>query len=48
MSAKVWNRLSFELELWKKELQFVAGVDETGCGPLAGPVMTASVVFPRH
>lgn len=25
----------------------VAGVDEAGCGPLAGPVTAAAVVFPR-
>jgi ribonuclease HII len=46
MGAKFWNRLSHERELWEKGLAFVAGVDEAGCGPLAGPVMAAAVVFP--
>lgn len=46
MSAKFWNRLSHERELWGKGLTFVAGVDEAGCGPLAGPVVAAAVVFP--
>jgi ribonuclease HII len=47
MSAKFWNRLSHECELWRQGLTHVAGVDEAGCGPLAGPVMAAAVVFPR-
>ena len=46
MSAKFWNRLSYECELWQKGLTLVAGVDEAGCGPLAGPVIAAAVVFP--
>src|SRR5690242_10634179 len=46
MSAKFWNRLSHERELWQQGLSFVAGVDEAGCGPLAGPVVAAAVVFP--
>ena len=46
MSAKFWNRLGYERELWQKGLAQVAGVDEAGCGPLAGPVVAASVVFP--
>jgi ribonuclease HII len=47
MSAKYWNRLSFECELWRQGLDVVAGVDEAGCGPLAGPVVAAAVVLPR-
>ena len=46
MSAKFWNRLSHERELWQKGLTFVAGVDEAGRGPLAGPVVAAAVVLP--
>jgi ribonuclease HII len=46
MSAKFWNRLSYERGLWGKGLRLVAGVDEAGCGPLAGPVVAAAVVFP--
>jgi len=46
MSAKYWNRLSHERELWQSGLTLVAGVDEAGCGPLAGPVVAAAVVFP--
>src|SRR5512145_268253 len=46
MSAKYWNRLSHERELWQSGMTQVAGVDEAGCGPLAGPVVAAAVVFP--
>lgn len=46
MPAKYWKRLGFEQELWQKGLSLVAGVDEVGCGPLAGPVVAAAVVFP--
>lgn len=47
MAAKFWNRLAHERELWKKGLLRVAGVDEAGCGPLAGPVVAAAVIFPK-
>ncbi len=46
MSAKHWHRLAHECELWGKGVTHVAGVDEAGCGPLAGPVVAAAVVFP--
>src|SRR5438093_11634431 len=46
MSARYWNRLAFERELWQRGVVHVAGVDEAGCGPLAGPVLAAAVVFP--
>ena len=46
MSAKYWHRLSYETELWRKGLSFIAGADEAGCGPLAGPVVAAAVMFP--
>jgi len=46
MSAKFWHRLSRECELWAGGLNHVAGADEAGCGPLAGPVVAAAVVFP--
>ncbi len=47
MPAKFWNRLSYECELWKQGHSRVAGVDEAGCGPLAGPVVAAAVIFPQ-
>ncbi len=38
--------LNFERVLWRSGLTRVAGVDEVGIGPLAGPVVAAAVVFP--
>ena len=46
MSAKSANRLSYECELWRQGIKEVAGVDEAGCGPLAGPVVAAAVILP--
>src|SRR5258708_10029487 len=46
MGRKNWKRLGFERELWQQGMTLGAGVDEAGCGPLAGPVVAAAVVFP--
>ena len=37
-----------ERALWRSGLSHVAGVDEVGMGPLAGPVVAAAVVLPRN
>jgi ribonuclease HII len=37
--------LNFERLLWKSGVNDIAGVDEAGVGPLAGPVVAAAVVF---
>lgn len=37
----------YEKELWNQGIEFVAGVDEVGRGPLIGPVVTACVVLPH-
>jgi len=39
--------LCHERELWSKGVTYIAGVDEAGRGPLAGPVVAAAVIFPR-
>ncbi len=39
--------LDYERGFWSRGLFGVAGVDEAGRGPLAGPVMAAAVVLPR-
>ena len=47
MSSRVVQpRLVVEQELWRQGLSMVAGVDEVGMGPLAGPVVAAAVAFP--
>ena len=38
--------LTRERELWEQGLARVAGCDEAGTGPLAGPVVAAAVIFP--
>ena len=45
---KLEEMLSFERELWNAGKEYVAGVDEVGRGPLAGPVVTAAVILPRN
>jgi len=35
----------YEKRLWKKKIKLIAGVDEAGRGPLAGPVVAAAVIF---
>lgn len=39
--------LTYERQLWGAGCARVAGVDEAGRGPLAGPVVAATVVFDR-
>jgi len=45
-SRLVLPSLTVEQELWQRGLGCVAGVDEVGMGPLAGPVVAAAVVLP--
>lgn len=39
--------LFYEKEAYEKGYQFIAGIDEVGRGPLAGPVVAAAVVLPK-
>ncbi len=39
---------ALEAKLWQQGYGRVAGVDEAGRGPLAGPVVTAAVILPRE
>ena len=38
----------YERELWNQGLEYIAGVDEVGRGPLIGPVVTACVILPKN
>lgn len=38
---------SNEQQLYKKGFQYIAGIDEVGRGPLAGPVVAATVILPQ-
>ena len=44
-ALRLRGMLRLEHQLWRRGVQFVAGVDEVGVGPLAGPVVAAAVVF---
>lgn len=37
----------FELAGYQNGYQFIAGIDEVGRGPLAGPVVSAAVILPK-
>ena len=39
------HMLRFERELWQRRLTLIAGVDEAGMSPLAGPVAAAAVIL---
>ena len=45
---RLHNLLRFEIELWADGFGFVAGVDEAGMAPLAGPVVAGAVVLPQN
>jgi ribonuclease HII len=38
--------LQYETELWEQGFQLIAGVDEAGMAPLAGPVVAGAVILP--
>ncbi|MDE5539580.1 MAG: ribonuclease HII [Bacilli bacterium] len=40
--------LKYEKELYQKGLTLIAGVDEAGRGPLAGPVVAGAVILPPN
>ena len=41
------NLKQMEKELYQKGFQRIAGIDEAGRGPLAGPVVVAGVIMPK-
>jgi ribonuclease HII len=41
------NLLRYETRLWARGVTLVAGVDEAGMAPLAGPVVAAACILPR-
>ena len=47
MPARFVDRFEFERGQWSRGSTCVAGVDEAGRGPLAGPVVAAAVILPQ-
>lgn len=45
---RLHSLLRFEIELWNDGYTMVAGVDEAGMAPLAGPVVAGAVILPQH
>lgn len=41
------DNTKYEKELYSRGINYIAGVDEVGRGPLVGPVVTACVVLPK-
>lgn len=47
LHKKFLEMTSFEEDLRQQGFQFIAGIDEAGRGPLAGPVVAAAVILPK-
>ena len=46
-NLRLENMLTYEKDLYNQGLTLIAGVDEVGRGPLAGPVVAAAVILPQ-
>lgn len=42
------DSLKYEKQLYIKGVQYIAGVDEAGRGPLVGPVVASAVILPKN
>ena len=45
--TRLQGPLDYEHRFWGRGIEGIAGVDEVGRGPLAGPVVAAAVILPR-
>ncbi|HZE73047.1 MAG TPA: ribonuclease HII [Pyrinomonadaceae bacterium] len=45
---RLHSLLRFEIELWAEGFRLVAGIDEAGMAPLAGPVVAGAVILPQN
>ncbi|MCI5679161.1 MAG: ribonuclease HII [Bacteroidales bacterium] len=46
--ARLEEILTYERGCWEAGYELVAGIDEVGRGPLAGPVVAAAVILPKE
>lgn len=44
---RIESLLQYEKEIYQSGYNIIAGIDEVGRGPLAGPVVTAAVILPK-
>lgn len=44
---RLQEMMRYEQDLYEQGVQYIAGIDEAGRGPLAGPVVAAAVILPR-
>ncbi|AYG00389.1 ribonuclease HII [Lactococcus allomyrinae] len=47
-NERLEKMLEFERNLYAQGIELIAGIDEVGRGPLAGPVVTAAVILPPN
>ena len=48
MTGDNMDLLKYENKLYDEGIKYIAGVDEVGRGPLAGPVVTGAVILPKN
>jgi ribonuclease HII len=47
-AKRQWEEMTrYERQLYEKGIEWIAGIDEAGRGPLAGPVVAAAVILPK-
>lgn len=44
---KITDNYQFEKKLYEEGYKYIAGIDEVGRGPLAGPVVACAVIMPK-
>lgn len=47
-NERLETMLNFERNLYSQGITLIAGIDEVGRGPLAGPVVAAAVILPQN
>ena len=48
MKKNNYDNYQYENDLYQQGKEYIAGVDEVGRGPLAGPVVAAAVIMPKN
>ncbi len=48
MNKENIDMLAFEKTLWEEGYEYIAGCDEVGRGPMAGPLVVAAVILPKE